>query len=159
VTGHAAFFKTDGLAAFRAGLSQKAVFRFAVLYAGITPHISLLKNPADGIGYGQHKPSLLKNRVLATNPFELFNNLFSSYPGPEAKRRKTADGLCLGRSRSAAFANGRKDLKGASVIFSNRHIKSAQTGNHLGGKAFQSLWTFFHRPHKSIRGVFFRVRE
>ena len=51
MAGHAAFFKTDGLAAFRAGLAQKAVFRFAVLYNGFTIQISLLKNPADGIGY------------------------------------------------------------------------------------------------------------
>lgn len=67
VTGHAAFLKTDGLAAFRAGLSQEAVFILAAAVTGPFVKISPGKDPGNGIGYGEDQAVLLKDRVFSAD--------------------------------------------------------------------------------------------
>ena len=69
VTHHAAFFKTDGLAAFRALFAHQAVFCFVGLGRVFPGHIAILKDAGNGIRYGQHQAAVLKNRILAANAF------------------------------------------------------------------------------------------
>ena len=68
MTGHAALFKTDGLAAVRAGFSKEAVFIFAGLFERPIFHIPFFKDPADGIRNGEDQSVLLKYRMFTSDP-------------------------------------------------------------------------------------------
>ena len=96
MAGHAALFKTDGLAAFRAGFPQKTVFMFSPPFAALIFQISFFEHTAYGIRYGENQSILLKNGMLPSNAFELFNDRIDLHPRSECKRNQAADCLRLG---------------------------------------------------------------
>jgi hypothetical protein len=68
MTGHAALFETDGLAAVRAGFPKEAVFMFAAFPERLIFHISFFKDPADSIRNREDQSVLLKYRMLTPDP-------------------------------------------------------------------------------------------
>jgi hypothetical protein len=68
MTGHTTFFKTDRLTAIRTGFSHQSAF-VLILNRAVIFQKSSLKDPADGVGYGQHQATVLKYGVLTANAF------------------------------------------------------------------------------------------
>ena len=66
---HTAFFKAYRLSTFRAFLSQEAVLSLLIFYCIVTREVSVLEDAADGIGYGQHQATVLKDRMLPPDAF------------------------------------------------------------------------------------------
>ena len=96
MTSHTAFFKADGLAAFRAGLPEQAVFVFVALYGLLVLHVSLFKHTTNGIRDGQDEPIFLKHGMLPADAFELFHNLLHSDASSQCQRDQPTDGLRFG---------------------------------------------------------------
>ncbi len=74
MTRHAAFFETDGLAAFRTLFPHQAVFGLVALDHIFAGHISFFQHPGNGIRNGQHQTAILENRILAANALKLMDN-------------------------------------------------------------------------------------
>jgi hypothetical protein len=79
MAGHTAFLKTDCLATFRTGLTEKAVLMFVGANL-LVLEVPLFENPADGIRDGQDQAVLLEHGVFSTDPLELLDNLFHRHP-------------------------------------------------------------------------------
>ena len=67
VTHHTAFFKTDGLAAFRALFAHQAVLGLVIFFGIFSGHILFFQNAGYGIRNGQHQAAILKNWILTAD--------------------------------------------------------------------------------------------
>ena len=73
MTGLAAFFKADNLAAFGAGCPDQRVNLLCLLSVG--ERISFFQDTGDGIRNGEHKAAFLEDWMLAADAFELFDDI------------------------------------------------------------------------------------
>ena len=135
MTGHAAFFKADGLIAFGAFFSKKTLaVRPRLRSVGIF-QVAFFQDSGNGVRDGEHQAPGLKHRVFAADARELFHNVAHFDTGAQGQGDQAADGFGLGGSRAPGFADGGEYFEGAAFIFSHRNIEMAHPGFHAGGES------------------------
>ena len=67
MTEYTPLLKTNRLTAFGTFFTHKAVFRFVILFGGITGKVPSFQYPRNGVRDGQHQSAVLENRMLTAD--------------------------------------------------------------------------------------------
>src|SRR4030042_345168 len=120
----------------------------------------LLKVPFKGFSHciraGEHFPFPVPDRRMATNSFQLSNDVFGFNPGSKSQGDEAADCLGLRRRTTSRLSYLIEDLKKLSLlIFVHRHIEISTTGPDLSGRTMDHILASFRLPLPLAQLLFF----